>query len=270
MSASSEHKSTQANERIALTWGGLIAATVVIAALIGFVWLPQPRTDAGLWAAICSALGIPSERAAAPPVVQSPVPSALAWTPQTLAVVAAGDAARGKAMAAACAGCHGADGIGTAPNFPNLAGQTRDAIYKQLHDYKSGHRVNPLMTPFAQPLTEPQMADLAAYYAQGAAALTARLARTGPEAPRLVAVGDPLRNIAPCGACHGAFGLKEGAPLLVGQKPEYLEAQLRDYASGARRNDINAQMRALAKALRDDEITALVAWYAGQQLKAAP
>ena len=248
------------SDRVALTWGALIAAVTLLGGVIGFVLLPAPRDD-GLWAAVCSALGIRSPAIAltqSVPVAGSErAPSLVAWTPATIAGIRGGDAGRGKVLVETCAGCHGADGIGTAENFPNLAGQSADATYKQLADFRSGKRENPLMSPFAKGLSDAQIADISAYYA----AQPAALARTGPEIPPLVAVGDPLRSIAPCGACHGAYGLKAGAPLLAGQKAGYLDAQLRAFATDARTNDINAQMRGIAKNMRSEEIAEVSRWY---------
>jgi cytochrome c553 len=77
---------------------------------------------------------------------------------------AAGDAQAGKAKAAACAGCHGAEGQGVAPN-PPLAGLPEDRFVQALQDYKSGKRSNPVMKSLATPLSDQDMANLAAYYA---------------------------------------------------------------------------------------------------------
>lgn len=77
---------------------------------------------------------------------------------------AAGDAQAGKAKAAACAGCHGANGEGKAPN-PALAGKAEDALVQALQEYKSGKRNNPVMKPFASNLSDQDIANLAAYYA---------------------------------------------------------------------------------------------------------
>ena len=77
---------------------------------------------------------------------------------------AAGDAAAGKAKAGACAGCHGANGEGKAPN-PPLAGKAESAFVQAMQDYKSGKRNNPIMKTFATPLSDQDMANLAAYYA---------------------------------------------------------------------------------------------------------
>jgi cytochrome c553 len=55
------------------------------------------------------------------------------------------------------------------------------------------------------------------------------------------------------------------SPSLAGQKGPYLLAQLQAFAQGARRNDINAQVRAVAKALTPEEMQALATWYATQR-----
>lgn len=77
----------------------------------------------------------------------------------------AGDAAAGKAKSAMCAACHGAEGISAVPMYPNLAGQKEAYIVKQLKDFKSGARKDPVMAPMAMGLSEADMANLAAHYA---------------------------------------------------------------------------------------------------------
>lgn len=76
----------------------------------------------------------------------------------------AADAAAGKAKAATCAACHGAEGISANPMWPNLAGQQDAYLVKQLKDFKSGARKDPLMSPMAIGLSEDDMKNLAAYY----------------------------------------------------------------------------------------------------------
>ncbi len=76
----------------------------------------------------------------------------------------AGNAAAGKGKAGACAGCHGPDGTSFAPMYPNLKGQKAAYIEKQLKAFKSGERKDPIMAGMAAPLSETDMADLAAYY----------------------------------------------------------------------------------------------------------
>ena len=77
---------------------------------------------------------------------------------------AAGDAQAGKAKAGPCAACHGANGEGKAQN-PALAGKAEDQLVQALKDYKSGKRANAVMKTFATPLSEQDMANLAAYFA---------------------------------------------------------------------------------------------------------
>lgn len=76
----------------------------------------------------------------------------------------AGDAAAGKAKSVTCAACHGQDGISMIPNYPNLKGQKEAYIVKALGDFKSGARKDPTMTAMAAPLTDEDIANLAAYY----------------------------------------------------------------------------------------------------------
>ena len=76
----------------------------------------------------------------------------------------AGDAAAGKVKAAVCAACHGADGISLIPNYPNLKGQKEAYIVKQLNAFKAGTRTDPVMSPMAAPLSDADIANLAAYF----------------------------------------------------------------------------------------------------------
>jgi len=78
--------------------------------------------------------------------------------------VFAGDIAAGKQKAATCAGCHGANGISTNPQWPNLAGQNAPYIVLQLKAFKSGTRKSAIMQPMAQSLSEADMDNVAAYF----------------------------------------------------------------------------------------------------------
>ena len=80
------------------------------------------------------------------------------------AAQAGGNAQAGKNKAATCAGCHGANGEGIAPN-PALAGKKEDQIIQAMKDYKSGKRANLVMKTFASQVNDQEVADLAAYYA---------------------------------------------------------------------------------------------------------
>lgn len=64
-----------------------------------------------------------------------------------------------------CVGCHGMDGIGIGPTFPNLAGQHVNYLVEQLQHYRSGYRVNAIMAGQAQNLTDAEIFELSSYYA---------------------------------------------------------------------------------------------------------
>ena len=78
---------------------------------------------------------------------------------------AVGDAATGKALAAACAGCHGPAGVSPSPAFPSLAGQDARYLADALKEYKDGSRDNPIMKGFAAAFNEKIFNDIASYYA---------------------------------------------------------------------------------------------------------
>ena len=76
-----------------------------------------------------------------------------------------GDPRAGRRLAGAqCSACHGNDGIAVLPEAPNLAGQKAGYTAAQLRHYRGGERKHELMTVVSQGLTDPQIADLAAWY----------------------------------------------------------------------------------------------------------
>jgi len=244
---------------------GITVALLAGTALGGFVLLPYAQPDlklAGVWDAICSAAGVPKAPSSATPVqpdgkltkvvVTSTLPSAA--DPEAVG--------RGATLAQQCAICHGPTGVSRADS-PNLAGQYAPVVYKQLADFKAGVRVNATMTPFAVDLSERDMADLAAYYAY-LPRLPGYHPASDTPAPRIVINGAPLRNVAPCGSCHGVLDNKTGSPWLEGQPAAYVKSQLQAFASGARRNDISQQMRNIARRMTPEEIDQAAEWYASQ------
>ena len=245
----------------------ITAALAVVAAIIGFAWLPwgQPgERFSSLWDAICSAAGLVYSSPANQPVVQADYPmTRVVVTPQMLSGASAESIGRGATLALRCTMCHGARGMSLA-NTPNLAGQDPIAIYKQLVDFQTGARKSAIMAPVAVGLSDADMRDIAAYYAY-----LPRVSAEGPasagEPPRIVANGAPMRSIAPCGACHGTLDSKAGAGWLAGQPVVYLRAMLDAFASGARHNDIGEQMRNVARGLTPEEIQAAAKYYAALQ-----
>ena len=89
---------------------------------------------------------------------------AVAATVMMASPVFAGDVAAGKGKSGVCAACHGANGISAVPMYPNLAGQKAAYLAKQLKDFKSGARKDPVMAPMAMGLSDEDIANVSAYY----------------------------------------------------------------------------------------------------------
>jgi cytochrome c553 len=182
-------------------------------------------------------------------------------------VLAAGNAAAGKAKSAVCAGCHGIEGNSAAPNFPKLAGLNAGYLAKQLADFKSGARKDPIMSGMAAPLSKQDMDNLGAYYAgqkrsPGTASLTEATAKL---AQNLYRGGTATMGGVPaCMGCHGpaGAGVPPQFPAVSGQHAAYTAKQLADFRSGARTNDGNV-MAPIAAKLSDAEAKALSEYMAG-------
>lgn len=179
----------------------------------------------------------------------------VAWTPQTLNFVKTGNAAHGKQLAESCNACHNADNPA-----PQLDGQLATYLYRQLQDFKAGSRNDPVMTAMSTPLSNQDMADIAAWYAGRE---PFRGAGSGDDATGIASRGDPTRMEPPCAVCHsgGGEGEKVDTPRLAGQKAGYLEKTLLDYKSGSRANDVYHRMRLIAGKLSDQEIKQLAEYY---------
>jgi len=177
-------------------------------------------------------------------------------------------AANGKPGAGvqACIACHGPAGITpTGGIFPNLAGLSSEYLAKQLADFRSGTRVQPLMNTIARGLTEQEIGQVAAYYGT-LAGPPMHVGEFGGEAARKLDVqGDGNRALPACANCHGLRGLGEGPllPRLAGQSKEYFTDQMNAFRNGSRQNDDVGVMRAFSQRLTDSEIEALALYYAG-------
>ncbi|QRP65519.1 c-type cytochrome [Rhodanobacter sp. FDAARGOS 1247] len=195
--------------------------------------------------------------------------------PVALAVDAAAIANAGNGRGAApCMACHGADGAGqAAAGNPRLAGLDAAYLQKQLDDFASGARSNPVMQPTATALSEDERHAMATYYSQ--LPLPAKLATALPAPDSAGAVlatrGDWSRGVPGCVQCHGPGGSGVGAnfPPLAGQPASYIEAQLRAWQQGTRHNDPLQLMQHLSAALGAQDIEAVAAWFAAQPVPAA-
>src|SRR5215470_7879845 len=270
--AQSSDSELSALDRKWRTWASIAVVGVLLSGvLLGVLIIPvvQGRSDGiDAYTAICRALGIlpgsPARQQLVDRTPPTPV-SQVVWTPGLLQILADAKPERGRAKAQeVCVACHGEQGVSAAPQYPNLAGQSGAAIYKQLNDYRTGSRTNQLMTDIAKALDEATLADVAAYYAAQPKRNPnpATLAESPPAIVHLVELGDPNRNIPPCAACHrpGSGGPIE-TPILAEQGKEYIVLQLKMYAAGERRNDVYGRMRTIAAKLTPAEIDGLATYY---------
>ena len=168
----------------------------------------------------------------------------------------------------ACEECHSVIGQQVGEDVsPALAGQSPYYLAKQLKDFATGQRQNPVMTPIAEALSSGERSDVAAFYAS----------RTPPALPlptgseplpwqgRILArAGDREKAIQACNNCHGPDGAGEwpAIPYLAGQSPAYLALELRKWRTGLRRNDGGQQMAVIAGRLDDADIDAVAAYFA--------
>jgi cytochrome c553 len=206
--------------------------------------------------------------------------AALAATPSSL-VDEAPSAAQGQLIAvgggpggagAACFSCHGLQGQGdTGAAFPRLAGLDARYLAKQLDDYVSGSRADPVMTPISQQLPKANRWSVALYYAGlppqapqvgVAASADASLIQRGAS---LYAQGSAELGLQACANCHGpgGRGLSHVYPSIAGQPRSYVETQLRRWQGGVRRNDIAGLMDSVAQRMSDEDIRAVSAYVAG-------
>ncbi|MEO8740922.1 MAG: c-type cytochrome [Casimicrobiaceae bacterium] len=239
-----------------------LVVLTLLSIVVGFVWLPSVQSDfnaQGLWASICRAAGVPSTWGVAD-VKDGPLSTTVVLERAMARDGTSESVGHGATLALNCTMCHGAQGVSVS-NAPNLAGQYPEVVIKQLYDYKDGRRPSPIMEAIAKALSDKDIADLAAYYAYLPKARTAPTTYA-ESLPRVVRVGDPLRNIAPCISCHGGVDQKLGAPWLEGMPKDYLVAQLNAFASGNRRNDAEAQMRNMVRAMTPQEIDDVSTFYA--------
>ena len=175
------------------------------------------------------------------------------------------DLAKGETtFAAICAACHGADGNSATPAFPKLAQQHPEYLVKQLQEFKSDKRVNPIMKGFATMLSDEDMKNVAYW-------LAAKKAKPGTATEKsLVLLGERIyrggiadRQVAACAGCHSpnGAGIPSQFPRISGQHADYAVAQLTAFRDGVRKNSL--QMSQVAAKLNDREIKAVADYIAG-------
>jgi cytochrome c553 len=155
-----------------------------------------------------------------------------------------------------CSACHGQNGAPSGPAIPIIWGQQQNYLFKELHDYHSGDRKNPIMAPLVESDALPDLRAIAVYFA--AKTWPARQTADASAVPPDAIAG----KIAMCKACHGPnFEGGAPAPRLAGLSADYLAASMRSFADGERTN--NGDMPKFMKVLSDGDRDAIAKYLAG-------
>lgn len=165
--------------------------------------------------------------------------------------------ASGRSKASQCRTCHGLNGYAQIPVAPHIGGESVSYLMAQLKAFRSGERVNEMMSVVAKNLSDQDIADLAAWYASQNADAELPAGINADAAP------------SACTACHGANGIAvvENAPNLAAESVIYLETQLKAFRSGKRTSEI---MSSIAEGLSDEEIRNVSEWYSAIELTIEP
>lgn len=165
-----------------------------------------------------------------------------------------------------CVACHGADGNSPAPANPKLAAQHAEYINKQLTNFKSGERANPIMAGMVAALSPEDMKNLAAYFSgQKLAPTAAKDKALAERGEKIYRGGIASLGVPACTGCHGptGAGLPVQYPHLAGQHGEYIETQLKAFRNGDRTNDPNKMMQMVAMKMSDKDIKAVAEYITG-------
>ena len=177
-----------------------------------------------------------------------------------------GNAQAGASKASMCIGCHGINGYQASfpevYKVPMISGQSTRYIENALGAYQKGDRRHPTMRAIAQSMSEQDIADVAAFYAE----------QTRPSAEKVHK--EPSAEVAAllqkgaCISCHGEGFTKPidpSYPKVAGQHPDYLYAALKSYQRDADKGYVgrsNGVMAGIAKQFTHKELK-LLANYMG-------
>jgi cytochrome c553 len=158
------------------------------------------------------------------------------------------------ALASKCIACHGQKGISLNDEWPNLAGQKKGYLIKEITAFRNGTRNNLLMSPIVKNLSDSEIFALAEYFSNKIN--TTKLAN-GKQNIK----GKHVR--ARCISCHGmtGFTVNDLWPNLAGQKRIYLQNQLFAFKNGKRKSPI---MEVIAKELSKQQIINVAEYFSQQ------
>jgi cytochrome c553 len=197
-------------------------------------------------------------------------PTPLMATHNVEGVPLIGDPAAGQVKAAMCFGCHGAEGISSNPQFPNLRGQKDVYLSKQIKYFRHNLRIDPTMSAMAQSLTDEEINDIAAFfYDLGQRPLAAVPAMTVPDDSPVGDAKAGRKAAQVCAACHGTDGVsvQRNYPNLRGQQRGYLVKELRAFRNGPRKDPIMTPMLA---ALSEEDVVNIATYFASLGAPAKP
>jgi cytochrome c553 len=177
------------------------------------------------------------------------------------------DLAKAKQIAETiCVACHAADGNSQLSANPKIAGQIKEYLAKQLVEFKSGTRQDPVMSAMAMMVPDEDVSAVAAYYAsQTLQPEPTKNLETVELGQKIWRAGIADKGVPACAACHGPAGAGMPAqyPRLSGQFAEYLTLQMQRFRDGGRDNDPNQMMRMIALKMTDAEMRAVADYAAG-------
>jgi cytochrome c553 len=165
-----------------------------------------------------------------------------------------------------CVACHGADGNSPAPVNPKLAGQHAEYLNKQLTNFKSGERANPIMVGMVAALSPEDMKSLAAYFSgQKPAPAAAKDKALAAQGEKIYRGGIAAMGVPACSGCHGpaGAGIPAQFPRLAGQHGEYIETQLKSFRNSERANDPGKMMQTVAMKMSDKDMKAVAEYLTG-------
>jgi len=172
-----------------------------------------------------------------------------------------GDTKNGQQIARQkCNGCHGDGGNSAMDEFPTIAGQNQAFLRQALSDYKNGHRLNSLMQNAVKNLSNDDINNLAAYFAQQTPKPKPSPSQYNPDDP--ASAGQAASQS--CWGCHGALGnsVIDGIPNLSGMSPNYIKEAIIAYRNGTRHHEL---MKTFVVSLTDEQIDLISHYFAAQK-----
>ncbi len=170
----------------------------------------------------------------------------------------AGDTATGAMLGNTCAGCHGTNGYSNGPASPTIAGLNQEYLVERMKAYRDGTAHSTIMGRIAKGYTDAEIEAMAKHFAGRPYKGT-----TQKVDAKLAAKGEKLHK-KNCEKCHEEGGtVGDEAGLLAGQWMPYLHYTMDDFRSG--RSEMPKKMKKKVEKLSDDDVMALLHYYAGQK-----